>query len=99
MAQVSENQVLDALRTVTDPDRRQDIVSLNMVSAIVVKDGNVHFAIEVDPQRGPSLEPLRQAAEKAVEAMPGVTSVTAVLTAHRAGPAAPAPGPAHGSGH
>ena len=29
--------------------RKQDIVSLDMVSGLVVKDGNVGFAIEVDP--------------------------------------------------
>ena len=39
------------------------------------------FAIEVDPKRGPKLEPLRKAAEKSVEQVPGVLSVTAVLTA------------------
>lgn len=89
MAQVTETQVLDALRTVIDPDRQADIVSLNMISGLVVKDSNIGFSIEVDPKRGPQLEPLRQAAERAVQAIPGVTSVTAVLTAHREAPAAP----------
>ncbi len=84
MAKVTESQILDALRTVVDPDRGQDIVSLGMVSGLVIKDGNVGFAIEVDPQRGPRLEPLRKAAEKAVDALPGVLSVTAVLTAEKA---------------
>jgi len=83
MARVTEDQVLAALKAVHDPDKGQDIVSLGMVSGLVVKDGNVGFAIEVDPQRGPQLEPMRQAAEKAVDALDGVLSVTAVLTAHR----------------
>ncbi|WP_193182078.1 iron-sulfur cluster carrier protein ApbC [Nisaea sediminum] len=83
MARVTEEQVLAALKAVEDPDKGQDIVSLGMVSGLVVKDGNVGFAIEVDPQRGPQLEPLRQAAEKAVDGLAGVLSVTAVLTAHR----------------
>src|SRR3546814_15413318 len=64
---VGERQVLEALKGVVDPDRRQDIVALGMVSGFLVKDGNVGFAIEVDPARGPALEPLRPAAEKAVE--------------------------------
>ncbi len=85
MARVTEEQILTVLKTVEDPDKGQDIVSLGMVSGLVVKDGNVGFAIEVDPQRGPQLEPLRQAAEKAVDTVPGVLSVTAVLTAHRPG--------------
>ena len=85
----SEAQVLDALRRVLDPDRHKDIVGLNMVTGLVVRDGHVGFSIEVDPKRGPHLEPLRKAAEKAVEALPGVLSVTAVLTAQKGAPAQP----------
>jgi len=64
--QVTEQQILEALRAVRDPDRGGDIVSLGMVSGLIVKDGNVGFTLEVDPQRGAKLEPLRKAAEKAV---------------------------------
>jgi ATP-binding protein involved in chromosome partitioning len=81
MAAVTERQILDALGHIADPDKGADIVSLGMVSGVVVRDGNVAFAIEVEPERGPRLEPLRKAAEKAVEALPDVLSVTAVLTA------------------
>jgi ATP-binding protein involved in chromosome partitioning len=94
---VTENQILDALRAVRDPERGGDIVSLGMVSGVVIRDGNVGFAIEVEAARGPHLEPLRKAAEHAVEALPDVLSVTAVLTAEarppggaRAGAAPPA---------
>jgi ATP-binding protein involved in chromosome partitioning len=78
---ITENQILDALRAVRDPDKNADVVTLGMVSGLVVRDGNVGFAIEVEPERGARLEPLRKAAEEAVEALPGVLSVTAVLTA------------------
>jgi len=95
---VAEADVLAALRGINDPDRGGDIVTLGMVSGLAVRDGHVAFAIEVDPQRGPRLEPLRKAAEQAVDTLPGVLSVTAVLTAHRAKPA-PASAPAqHGHG-
>jgi len=92
---VTEKEVLDALSAVRDPDKGAGIVALGMVSGVVVRDGNVGFAIEVDPERGPRLEPLRKAAEQAVEALPGVLSVTAVLTAEtrRPGGRAPAPAP------
>jgi len=86
---ITERNILDALRAVRDPDRGGDIVSLGMVSGVVVRDGNVGFAIEVDPERGASLEPLREAAGRAVEALPGVVSVTAVLTAEAAPRSAP----------
>jgi len=106
MAEVDEAAILDALGSVHDPDKGDDIVSLGMVSGLISKDGNVGFAIEVDPERGAALEPLRKAAEKAVDAIPGVLSVTAVLTAPTAAagdaarpqPAAPAPAAAKKSG-
>ncbi len=83
MAQVSDQEILEALKGVTDPDRNADIVSLEMVSGLAVKDGNVAFAIEIDPERGDRLEPVRKAAEDAVMGLAGVVSVSAVLTAER----------------
>jgi ATP-binding protein involved in chromosome partitioning len=101
MALVTERQILDALGRVRDPDKGSDIVSLNMVTGVVIRDGNVGFAIEVEPERGPRLEPLRKAAEQVIEALPGVVSVTAVLTAESRPPAGrPAPqGHAHNHAH
>ncbi|MEC8115881.1 MAG: Mrp/NBP35 family ATP-binding protein [Pseudomonadota bacterium] len=100
MTKIDEAGVLAALATVIEPDSGRDVVSLKMVSGLVVKDGNVGFSLEVDPARGEALEPLRQAAEAAVFALDGVSSVTAVLTAHSAGgeSAAPAAPPRGDSG-
>jgi ATP-binding protein involved in chromosome partitioning len=100
MADVTEAEVLERLRRVPGPDGAGDLVSLGMIGGLAVKGGHVTFAIQVDPKQGPKLESLRQAAEKAVDAVPGVLSVTAVLTAERAGPGASAGArPAHGHGH
>jgi ATP-binding protein involved in chromosome partitioning len=82
MAILSEEQVLNSLKTVCDPESGTDIVTLGIVSGLMIKDGNVGFSIEVDPKRGPNLEPMRKAAEVAVNELKGVLSVTAVLTAH-----------------
>lgn len=82
MSQVSQQHVMDALSTVQDPDKKQSITALGMVSGLQVSEsGEVLFMIEVDPQRGPALEPLRQKAEQRVAQISGVTKVTAVLTA------------------
>ena len=98
--EVTERQILDALAAVRDPDKGGDIVALGMVSGVVVRDGNVGFAIEVEAERGPRLEPLRKAAEQAVEALPGVLSVTAVLTAEARPPGGRPPAPPRGApGH
>ena len=94
MPQLNEAAILEALKSVRDPDRGADVVSLGMISGLVVKQGNVGFSIEVAPERGPALEPLRKEAERAVAAVPGVLSVTAVLTAHSEKPPPEAPRPA-----
>ncbi len=112
MSQVTEQRVMEALKTVIEPSSETDIVSLGMISGLVLKDGNVGFVIEIDPRDGAKMEPLRKQAEQTVHDLPGVVSVTAVLTAHRdaapaqprqspAGPAAqagPTPGPRAGPG-
>jgi len=92
MATVSEDAIRAALTSVRDEERGSDVVSLGMVTGLVVKDGNIGFALEVEPERGPRMEPLRKAAEQAVLALDGVTSVTAVLTAQRPGQTQPADG-------
>ncbi|MBC7951667.1 MAG: iron-sulfur cluster carrier protein ApbC [Rhodospirillaceae bacterium] len=83
MAEISEAQILDALKTVMDPQRNADIVTLGMVSGVAVKSGHVAFAIEIDPKRAAELEPVRKAAEDAVNKLAGVLTVSAVLTAQR----------------
>ncbi|MBC7906197.1 MAG: iron-sulfur cluster carrier protein ApbC [Rhodospirillaceae bacterium] len=90
MAEVSEAQILDVLKTIVDPQKKADIVTLGMVSGVAVKTGHVAFAIEVEPKRAAELEPLRKAAEDAVHKLPGVLTVSAVLTAQRQA-AQPAP--------
>jgi ATP-binding protein involved in chromosome partitioning len=97
MGQVTEQQILEALEAVVEPERGQNIVSLGMVSGLVVKDGNIGFAIEVDPNKGAQMEPLRKTAEQTVYGLDGVLSVTAVLTAHSEAPSRPPQGePAQG---
>ena len=82
MAEITEDDVIAALRGVIDPSQGQSVVELGMVSAVHVKQTNVSFALEVPAHRGPAMEPVRQAAEKAARAIPGVTSATVVVTAH-----------------
>jgi len=88
MARITQSEVESALRTVVDEDTGRNLMESGMVTGLVVKDGNVGFAIEVSPKDGARKEPLRKAAEAAVNALPGVLSVTAVLTAHQSAGAA-----------
>jgi len=79
----SKDQVIERLRRVKGPDLEDNIVDLGLVSEVLLKDGRVSFSITVPAERAAQLETLRQAAEKVVREMEGVSSVVAVLTAER----------------
>jgi ATP-binding protein involved in chromosome partitioning len=91
MAEITEQAVRSVLETVIDPASGRNVVAMGMVSGVATRGGHVAVTLEVDPSRGPALEPLRQACEQAVRAMPGVLSATAVMTAERAAAKAPPP--------
>ncbi len=97
MAGVTEQEILDALAKVTEPETGKDIVSAGMIQGLQIKDGHIGFAIEVDPAQGAELEPMRKLAEEVVYDIKGVISATVVLTAETAqGGGAPADGPGVG---
>jgi ATP-binding protein involved in chromosome partitioning len=84
----TRDDVLKVLAQVIDPASGKDVVAAGLIQGLTVRDGNVGFAIEVPAARGAQSEPLRKAAEDAVAKLPGVFSVTAVLTAHNEPPQA-----------
>jgi len=100
MPEISESAIRNVLDTVIDPVTGRSVAALGMVSGVATRAGHVAVTLEVDPARGTALEPLRQACEQAIRAMPGVLSATAVMTAERAAPPPPpAPGGSHGHSH
>ena len=83
---LDKDGVLAALRAVAMPDGG-DVVSRDLVRALVVEGGTVRFVLEApSAEIARTMEPVRAAAEAAVRAMPGVIAAQVVLTAH--GPAA-----------
>ena len=80
----ARDDVLAALKGVTDPVSGQDLVSAGSIRALTVDGGTVRFVIEIDPARADAMEPARAEAEAAVKALDGVDSVSAVMTAHKA---------------
>lgn len=94
MPQVTEQQILDALRVVQDPDLHRDIVSLGFVRDIKICGGAVAFTIELTTPACPVKDLLREQAYEAVSAMPGVEQLTIEMTAQvrseqRTGPLIP----------
>jgi ATP-binding protein involved in chromosome partitioning len=80
---ITKEQVLDQLRRVKGPDLQGNLVDLGLISEVLLKDDRVYFSITVPAERAEELEPLRQAAEKVVKDIAGVSGVTAVLTAEK----------------
>ncbi|RME16541.1 MAG: iron-sulfur cluster carrier protein ApbC [Alphaproteobacteria bacterium] len=97
----TKDQIYEALAQVAVPGGG-DLVSRDMVRALMVtpEEGKVSFLIEApDPETGKHLAPVRDAAQKAVEALEGVRHATVILTAHNAAPAGGGkPAPSAGQG-
>lgn len=87
----TKEQVLAELARLELPDGRS-LVSADMVRALTVEGGAVRFVIEApSPEAAAKMEPIRAAAVDMVQALSGVSSASAVLTAHGAQAAAKAP--------
>ena len=88
---ITKDDILGALAKLDLPDGG-NLVSRDMIRALGVDAGTVRFVIEApDAGMAAKMEPQRQAAEAAVKALDGVTSVSVVLTAHGPAPKAPEP--------
>ena len=75
-----EKAVLDALRTVKDPDLHKDIVTLNFVKDLKIDDGIVSFTIELTTPACPVKKDMEQWAREAVLKVRGVREVKIQMT-------------------
>jgi ATP-binding protein involved in chromosome partitioning len=87
---VTKEQVLAALDRVPSPEGTP-LPRTGALSDVVVSDGKVFFSISVDAGAVKGWEPVRQRAEAAVKAVPGVQSAMVALTAEKKPGPAPAP--------
>ena len=78
-----KDEVLAALAGVPSPDGRP-LTDTGTLSDIVVTDGKVFFSITVDAGAVKQWEPVRERAQAAIRALPGITSVLVALTGERA---------------
>ena len=83
MDQPSEDKIRQVLKQVPVPGQKGDIISLNLLSGLVVRDGVVHVSIETSPDQLELMEDVRKNCEKAIGGIPGILNVTAVLTEER----------------
>jgi ATP-binding protein involved in chromosome partitioning len=73
---VTENDVLNALRTVKDPEHGRDLVALNMVKDIAISErGEVSLAVVLSTPESPLRAQIESDVKAAVIRVPGVKSV------------------------
>jgi len=77
----TEQNVLDALRNIMDPDLGRDVVSLGFVKNLRIDGGAVAFDLELTTPACPMRERFKKQAQELVGALPGVERVDVNLTA------------------
>ena len=96
---VTQDLVLQTLARISLPDGA-NIVSRDLVRALKIEGGQVSFVLEAPTaQAAQAMGPLRDAAEAAVGALPGVDRALVALTAHGPAPKAPEPPNLRVGGH
>jgi ATP-binding protein involved in chromosome partitioning len=87
---IREPQVLDALRSVMDPDLHRDIVSLGFIRNLVIEGDVVSFDVNLTTPACPVKDRLREQSRQAVlQGVPGVRDVRVTMTAEVRRPQAP----------
>ena len=98
---VTEQAVLEALRAIQDPDRREDIVSLGLVQDLVVDGSQVSLTLAFRTEKPATKVELHSATRRTLAQLPGVTGVAVKMGAARevaaTAPRAVQPAPAAGS--
>lgn len=80
----SQEAVLDALRTVDDPDLHKDLVSLGMIKDIAVDGGKVAFTVVLTTPACPLKEKIERDCRDAVSSVPGVSDIQITMSANTA---------------
>jgi ATP-binding protein involved in chromosome partitioning len=64
---ITNEQVLNALRNVEDPDLKKDLVTLNMIKDVKIEDRNVSFTLELTTPACPLKDMLKNACLNAIK--------------------------------
>lgn len=79
--------VFAALDAIPDPKSGKGLAAAGLVQGLVVAEDRAGFVLEVAPSDTALYAPVRDAAEAALKALPGIARVSVVLTAQTAPPA------------
>ena len=88
-ALLTEEKVLEVLKSVRFPGLSRDIVSFGFVKDLAVGGGNVSFRLEVLTSSPRAAEEIQRDATERLRSLPGVNAVTIRLDVREPGPAPP----------
>jgi ATP-binding protein involved in chromosome partitioning len=77
----NKDDVLTALDRIVDPKTGQGLVAAGRVQGLVVAEDRAGFALDVPAEDAALYGPVRDAAEAALKALPGMTRTSGVMTA------------------
>ena len=77
----TEQEILEALKQVEDPDLHRDIVSLGFISDVKIDNGRVDLRIVLTTPACPVREELKAQAEEIIRSLPGVQEVNVTMDA------------------
>ena len=86
---ITREAVIAALDAVPDPKSGQGLVAAGLAQGLTVAEDRAGFVMEVPAGETARYAPVRDAAEAALKAIPGMARVSVVLTAETAPPARP----------
>jgi len=81
MSQLTEEQVLDSLKQIIDPDLHKDIVALGFIHDLKVEGGDVSFRIVLTTPACPVKEQMESQATEIVRGLGGVSNVNVTMDA------------------
>ncbi|HEY7111429.1 MAG TPA: Mrp/NBP35 family ATP-binding protein [Thermoanaerobaculia bacterium] len=86
---LTDDKVLEVLRTVRFPGLSRDIVSFGFVKDLAIGGGNVSFRLEITTESPRAAEEIQREATEKLRSLPGVAAVTIRLEVKAPGPPPP----------
>src|SRR4051812_36915562 len=78
---LTQDDILNALRKVKEPELHKDLVTLNMIRDLEVSGGDVRFSVMLTTPACPLRDQIKEQARDAVLQVPGVKNVEVKLSA------------------
>jgi ATP-binding protein involved in chromosome partitioning len=79
---INQESVIEKLRTVIDPELNRDLVSLNMIKDVIVKDGNVSLSVVLTTPACPFKNQIQNDVRSAIEQLEGVNDIKINMTSN-----------------